>query len=529
VQQTLDLTGSVQQVNQVSATFPVSGTVTSVSVTVGQQVSAGQELARIDAAPLQSALLAAQATLAQAQASLQSDESGTSSSASTATNSAAISGSIPTATLTAFTPGAGSGRGGSDLNSLEKAVTAAQAQAASSQAAVNSALLAAVTACATSPSPSPSASGSATPSPSGSATPTPSSSVSAHSTAYTTSGLSCADALAAVQRAETAEAAATKALGNAVSKLAAAAAAAAATSGGTGSSGGSASTSGGGSSRGSNSGSARSGGSFTGGQGSSGLSSSTNSASRSASDQADVTTAQVAVTDAQRNLDAAILRAPTAGTVASVGLTKGATASTSSAITIVSQGAARVTIDVPLASMPSVKVGQAAYVTPNGATAADKGTVASIGLLPASTSTSAASYPVTVLVPDSDLMQLPTGSSAQVSLVMSTAHNVVTVPNSAVTRLGTGGTTAFVMVLENGKATRTRVTTGAVGTLATQVVSGLTVGQTIVLADRSASLPANSSTSTRVFGTGGGGGFVGFGGAGGPGGFGGVTRSGRGG
>jgi hypothetical protein len=96
-----------------------------------------------------------------------------------------------------------------------------------------------------------------------------------------------------------------------------------------------------------------------------------------------------------------------------------------------------------------------------------------------------------------------------------------------VTRLGSG-TTAFVTVLKNGTATRTRVTTGAVGTLATQIVSGLTVGQTIVLADRAASLPANSSTSTRVFGTGGGG-FAGFGGAGGPGGFGSVTRSGRGG
>ena len=234
----------------------------------------------------------------------------------------------------------------------------------------------------------------------------------------------------------------------------------------------------------------------------------------------------MAVTDAQRNLNGAILRSPAAGTVASVGLTKGATASTSSAITIVSQGAAQVTIDVPLASMPSVKVGQAAYVTANGATTADKGTVASIGLLPASSSTSTASYPVTVLVPDSDLMQMPTGSSAQVSLVMSTAHDVVTVPNSAVTRLGSGST-AFVTVLKNGTATRTRVTTGAVGTLATQIVSGLTVGQTIVLADRSASLPANSSTSTRVFGTGGGGGFAGFGGAGGAGG--GTTRFGRGG
>jgi HlyD family secretion protein len=522
VQQTLNLTGSVQQVNQVSATFPVSGTVTSVSAIVGQQVSAGQELARIDPAPLQSALLEAQATLAQAQATLQSDENGTSSSASTATNSAAITGSIPTATLTAFTGPTGSGRGASDIGSLEKAVTAAQAQAASSQAAVNAALLAAIAACATSPSPSPS--GSPTPSPS--VSPSPSDSATPHTTAYTHPALSCTDALAAVQNAETAEAAATKQLGDAVSKVAAAAAASQSSGGGATSNGGNnSSSSGNGGSRGTGSGSssglgsnsARSGSSSFSGGGQNSAGGSTNSAARIASDQAAVTTAQVSVTDAQRNLDAAILRSPTAGTVASVGLTKGGTASTSSAITIVSQGAARVTIDVPLASMPSVKVGQTAYVTPNGATASYKGTVTSIGLLPASSSTSTASYPVAVLVPDSDLMQLPSGSSAQVSLVMNTAHNVITVPNSAVTRLGTGGNTAFVTVLDNGTATRTRVTIGAVGTLATQVVSGLKLGQTLVLADRSAALPANSSTSTRVFGTGGGG-FGGFGGAGGPGG-----------
>jgi multidrug efflux pump subunit AcrA (membrane-fusion protein) len=521
VQQTLDLTGAVQQVNSVSAAFPVSGTVTSVSVAVGEQVSAGQEIARIDAAPLQSALLEAQATLAQAQATLQSDESGTSSSGSTATTSASVTGAMATTTLIAFTPGAGSGTGGNDLTALEKAVTADQAQAASSQAAVNTALLAAITACGTSSSPSPSPSGSPTPTPSGSAVPTPS--ASAHTTAYTTSATSCTDALAAVQRAEAAEAAATKQLGDAVSKLASAAAASQSTGRSSGGSATGANNSNAGSSAGSSSGlssgNLRSGSSFASGQGSSGTG---NSASRIATDQANVTTAQIAVTDAQRNLDAAILRSPTAGTVASVGLTNGGTASTSSAITIVSKGDAQVTIDVPLASMPSVKVGQTAYVTPNGATTAAKGAVASIGLLPASGSTSTASYPVAVLVPDSNLMQLPTGSSAQVSLLMSTARDAVTVPNSAVTRLGTGANSAFVTVMSDGKATRTRVTTGAVGTLVTQVVSGLTVGQLVVLADRSASLPANSSTSTRVFAPGGGGGFAGFGGASG---FGGTGRT----
>src|SRR6201999_4264526 len=96
------------------------------------------------------------------------------------------------------------------------------------------------------------------------------------------------------------------------------------------------------------------------------------------------------------------------------------------------------------------------------------------------------------------------GSSAQVSLLLRTVKGAITVPNSALTRVGTSTSAAFVTMLTNGKATRTQVTTGAGGTAATEVTKGLSAGDIVVLADRSASLPANSSTSTRVFGTGGG-------------------------
>jgi len=57
--------------------------------------------------------------------------------------------------------------------------------------------------------------------------------------------------------------------------------------------------------------------------------------------------------------------------------------------------------------------------------------------------------------------------------------------------------------LKNGVATRTLVKTGLSGTLATQVTSGLTAGQQVVLADLSIALPTNT-TNARRFGVGGG-------------------------
>ncbi|MEP7034185.1 MAG: biotin/lipoyl-binding protein, partial [Actinomycetota bacterium] len=98
VEQRLDLTGSVQRVNQVSQGFAVSGTVSSVSVAVGDAVRAGQTLATLDPKPFNSALTNAKAALAQAKATLESDQSTT-----TATTAATTSTGSTTASQAAST------------------------------------------------------------------------------------------------------------------------------------------------------------------------------------------------------------------------------------------------------------------------------------------------------------------------------------------------------------------------------------------------------------------------------------------
>lgn len=188
---------------------------------------------------------------------------------------------------------------------------------------------------------------------------------------------------------------------------------------------------------------------------------------------------------------------------------------------VVGDGAVAVTLSVPLASMSSIHVGQKANVSPQGTTSTVPGTVSSMSLLPstATSSTGASAgrtttqgigagqssatsgspvYPVVILVPES-LPALASGSRADVSLLIGTAANVLTVPNSALTPLGDGQ--AMALTIKNGVATRALVKTGYVGMLSTQITSGLTSGQQVVLADLSTALPTNT-TSSRGFGVG---------------------------
>jgi trimeric autotransporter adhesin len=196
--------------------------------------------------------------------------------------------------------------------------------------------------------------------------------------------------------------------------------------------------------------------------------------------------------------------------VASVDLVVGAS-SQGKKIVLVGAGAVEVTVNVPLASMSAVHLGQKANVTPQGATAFVPGEVTFIGLLPSTTAAgtgtasaaataSSASYPVVVLVPHAT-PALSSGSRAQVGLLIGRADDVLTVPNSALTPIGNGQ--ALALTLKDGVATRALVKTGYAGTLTTQITSGLTKGQQVVLADLGTALPTNT-TNSRRFGVGGG-------------------------
>jgi uncharacterized membrane protein YgcG len=98
--------------------------------------------------------------------------------------------------------------------------------------------------------------------------------------------------------------------------------------------------------------------------------------------------------------------------------------------------------------------------------------------------------------------------TADVSVVVESATNVLEVPSAAVTTTGLAST---VTVLKNGKQVTTRVTVGLVGSSTTQILSGVTAGEKLVEPTATISSGTTGTSSpTRGFGGGGGG----FGGGG---------------
>ncbi|WP_286931063.1 MULTISPECIES: HlyD family efflux transporter periplasmic adaptor subunit [Aeromicrobium] len=220
-----------------------------------------------------------------------------------------------------------------------------------------------------------------------------------------------------------------------------------------------------------------------------------------ASAQADVDTAEAALTSAKTDLAAATLTAPFDGTVMSVGIAAGDEVSTSdAALVLIGEGDTTATVSVPVDDLAAIEVGQAATVTPGSATAA-RGTVSAVGLVPEASDeqASATTYSVTVTLDDD--LAAPEGSAAVVAIVTGTASDVVTVPASAVTRRT--ATQGSVLVLADGEVERRQVTLGTMGATSAAVTEGVDKGEQVVVADLEAALPSSDEASTRSL-TGGG-------------------------
>jgi len=164
--------------------------------------------------------------------------------------------------------------------------------------------------------------------------------------------------------------------------------------------------------------------------------------------------------------------------------------STTSVITVIGTNGYVVDLTVPLASVDVVKVGQTAAVTVPSSGQTLTGTVSSIGVLDVS-STATPEYDVVVAL-DPSSEPLFDGSSAQVVVTVAGTGDVLTVPTSAV---HVDGSKVTVQVLADGAVTDVAVERGAVGTELTEITSGLTAGQVVVLADRNQVMKSSSSTS----------------------------------
>lgn len=489
VTQTYTATGSITRKNTSTATFTADGTVNSVKVAVGDAVEAGQVLATLDTRTLKLALLQAETTVAQAELNLYNAKHPSSSSSSKKASSSSSSKSssskktTQTSGLTTVT---------FNLTELNEAVSAVNLAVVGEakvcdpiMAWVNEEITGSTPTTASNGSSDTSAASSASGEPTASATPTASASASVSSEVTAAEGSPTASATQYAATSDPTEAD-IKACATARAELITAnttlqtvlASVNAAANPGTSDDNSSPSGSGSGSS--------------------SGSSSSSVSASAVASAKANLLEAQQKLTSAKSDLAGAELVAPISGTVGTVGLAKGDSASSGS-ITIVGTGNAVATFALPLATRELVKVGAAVTVTPPGSTKTLSGKITFISALETSgTSGSTATYSTTVAVTDPDSV-LYSGSKASVLIPVKAVTGVVRVPASAVTPTGTGTATVQTVTSANAtSASSVTVATGAVGGGWVQITSGLDAGQLVVLADNTEAIPTTTNNFRRT-------------------------------
>ena len=235
-----------------------------------------------------------------------------------------------------------------------------------------------------------------------------------------------------------------------------------------------------------------------------------------AADQASVSAAQSQADSANAALSGATLTSPIDGIVVTVGLTAGqqmsgggsgsgggggsgsgsggggsgsgsgggdsggggsggTSSGSSGSITVISANDI-INANVDATVVGRIKTGDQAVITTQNAAGPVLGTVASIGLI-ASTSSGVATFPVVINVTGtpSGLYQ---GASATISIIYNQVSNVLAVPTAAVVFSG-GKIVVYTMV--HGHRVAKDVTTGLTSEGLTQITSGLTAGEQVVV------------------------------------------------
>jgi len=230
----------------------------------------------------------------------------------------------------------------------------------------------------------------------------------------------------------------------------------------------------------------------------------TASTATAASDAAAIAQAEQQVENAQAAVNATLLKAPVDGVITAVDLSKGLPP-TSPAITM-RTGSLRVVASVSEDDITSLSAGQKATVNFPALSASTTCTVGALPTAASSSGSGAVTFPVTINLPRPPANLLP-GMTAQISVVIAERDNVLYVPTSA---LGGSTNAPTVQLYSSGKPVTRAVEIGLSTNSTTEIIAGLTAGQTVVTGE------VNPTATTSNTGTGGG---LGGGGLGGNGGF----------
>ena len=187
--------------------------------------------------------------------------------------------------------------------------------------------------------------------------------------------------------------------------------------------------------------------------------------------------AQTRVDELTAQVDASTLIAPVAGVITEVNVTAGFDAPAGAAI-VIDAPTFQVTTDVVESDLADVKVGQTANVAIDAIDAEVEGTVTAVA--PTTTSDGSGgvvSYPVTVTL-DEAPTDLRSGMSADVTITVASANDVLTVPSAAL--LGTEGDYRVRTLDAAGAVVVTPVEVGLVTSTAAEITGGLAEGDTVV-------------------------------------------------
>ena len=196
--------------------------------------------------------------------------------------------------------------------------------------------------------------------------------------------------------------------------------------------------------------------------------------------------ARQSLTYAQDQLDEATISAPFAGVIADIYADEGdvilpPTLTTQSIIYLVDLSTMELDLDVDEIDIPGVKVGQKALITvdalPDVEIEGEVLTIASV----AREEAGVVIYEVKIGFDIPEVTALRVGMSADVDIVMEEASDVLLVPERAITKDSEGNT--VVMVKVGDQTEERKVVTGLSDGFYTEIVSGLSEGESVVIAN----------------------------------------------
>lgn len=229
-------------------------------------------------------------------------------------------------------------------------------------------------------------------------------------------------------------------------------------------------------------------------------------------DLARIRTAEIQLATAQDGLRDTALRAPVAGTVSAISVSVGQLVSggVAAAFTLTDLDQLQVVVGFPETDAAKIRAGQAATVTLD-ALAGQQLAAHVISVSPTATvAENVVTYTVTLAL-DRTREGVKPGMTAAVEVVTAHRDGVLNVSSSAVS---SSGDQATVVVLRGKEQVSVPVVTGLAGDSTTEIVSGLSEGDQVVLP--TVRVTGGSTTPSSSFGPGGGFGGGGLGGGGGP-------------